>query len=194
MTKVETAVDAEMPESGSRNDTSLKQGGTAERSPAADTDATPGGNPVTSGFLARLNDPVRFRSTHHARFAELDPFGHLNTNSYLGYFTENRFIGHRDCLKLDLKAMMRFGIEPHIRKADLDFIRPVLLDQEFTVESYLSDASLDACTVPCTMVNDSGKLLATCTFHIVCVDKKTRRPCKWPENFLRLFYHQLLPE
>jgi acyl-CoA thioester hydrolase len=152
------------------------------------------GGIAVHSLVKRLQDPVHFVSRHRARFHELDPFGHMNTNHYLAYFTENRFIGHRDFLHLDLKALARFPIEPHIRKVELEFIRPVLADDEFTVESYLSEVGETDCLVWATMTSATGKLLATCKFYIVCVDKKTRKAIEWPENFIRLFFHRVAPE
>jgi len=179
--------DQATPEQG-RHANSLKQG-TAEPGPPAD-----GEGRVTSAYVARVRNPVHFKTTHQARFEEIDPFGHMNTNHYLTYFMEHRWIGHRQSLNLDLKGMMRFPVEPHVRKADIEFIKPVMGDQEFTVESWLSEAEEGACTVSCTMVNANDTLLATCKFYIVCVEKKTRKPSKWPETLLRLYYHELAPE
>src|SRR5258705_10880877 len=101
---------------GDKGPEAPEQGATAEPRPAADTDIGQGERQVTSAYIARLKDPIRFRSTHRARFEEIDPFGHMNTVHYLAYFLENRFIGLRD-IHIDLKAQMRFPIEPHIRKA-----------------------------------------------------------------------------
>jgi acyl-CoA thioester hydrolase len=154
------------------------------------TSAQPDSNFVADPYRTRWGTPVRFISKHRARFAEIDPFGHMNTNHYVAYFTENRFIGHRDCLNLDLKALSRFPIAPHIRKIEIDFIRPVFADVEFVVESFLSELAESSCVVLATMKTLDEVLLATCTFLIMCVDKTTFKQTSWPDNFISMFYEQ----
>jgi len=35
-------------------------------------------------------EPLVFKSTHRAKFHEIDPFGHVNTMNYVAYYNENR--------------------------------------------------------------------------------------------------------
>lgn len=142
----------------------------------------------TDPYRTRWGTPVRFISKHRARFVEIDPFGHLNINHYVAYFTENRFIGHRECLHLDLKALARFPVAPHIRRAEVDFLRPVFADVEFTVESFLSELAASSCVVLATMTGTTGILYSTCKFQIACVDKATLKQIPWPDDFISLFY------
>jgi YbgC/YbaW family acyl-CoA thioester hydrolase len=139
-------------------------------------------------YRTKFGTPVRFLSKHRARFVEIDAFGHMNTNHYVAYFTENRFIGHRECLHLDVKALMRFSVAPHIRKVAVEFIRPVLADVEFTVESFVSELASSSCIVLATMKSETGILFATCKFQVVCVDKATHKQTPWPDDFISLYY------
>lgn len=132
--------------------------------------------------------PVSFISHHCIQFADVDPFGHMNTNHYLAYFTENRFIGHREVLHLDLKALSGFSIAPHIRKAEIEFIRPVYPDTKFVIESFLAGLGECHCSVESTMRSPAGAVYATCKFTIACVDKKAARAVPWPDEFICLYY------
>lgn len=145
-------------------------------------------DPVADRYRTKWGTPVRFISKHRARFVEIDPFGHMNINHYVAYFTENRFIGHREALHLDLKALARFPVAPHIRRAEVDFLRPVFGDMEFTIESFLSELGDGSCVVLATMKGPTGNLHATCKFHIACVEKATLKQIPWPDDFISLFY------
>jgi acyl-CoA thioesterase FadM len=161
---------------------------------SASADAAQAYRPATPAFIARLRNPVLFRSKHRAHFAQIDPFGHMNTIHYLAYFTENRFIGQREVCKMDLRVLSRFPIQPQNRKVELEWIRAVRGDEEFTIVSWLSEVSTSDCVVSATMCNAAETLLSRATFWISCVDKRAPRATEWPEEFIRLYYADLAPE
>jgi len=143
---------------------------------------------VADPYRTKWGTPVRFISKHCARFVEIDPFGHMNINHYVAYFSENRFIGHRECLKLDLKTLARFPVAPHIRGVEIEFLRPVFADVEFTIESFLSELATSSCVVLATMKGATGILHSTCKFQIACVEKATLKQIPWPDDFISLYY------
>src|SRR5215510_1557303 len=144
--------------------------------------------PTDHQYRTKWGIPVRFISKHRARFVEIDPFGHMNVNHYVAYYSENRFIGHRECLGLDVKAISRFPVAPHIRSIKIEFLRPVFADVEFTVESFISELMDSSCVVLATMTGATGILHSTCKFQISCVEKKTLTQIPWPDDFISLFY------
>lgn len=132
-----------------------------------------------------------FRTTHRAKFEEIDPFGHLNVNHYLSYFSENRFQGQREMLGLRIKDLAKVPIAFHTGHIEMDFQKPVFLDDAFIIESKISDVTEKSCVINSTMSkpDDQEYVHATAKFIMVCVDKKTGKPTAWPENFIRQFFN-----
>lgn len=157
---------------------------TTETSPATIAEA----GAESSRYRTVWGDPVHFVSSHRARFVEIDSFGHMNTNHYVAYFTENRFIGHREVLKLDLDRLATYPIAPHIRKIEIEFIRPVRADELFVIDSFVAELRKSACLVYASMRSPAGLLHASCRLNVVSVDKQTSTQVPWCDDFISQFY------
>ena len=70
--------------------------------------------------------PVIFRSTHRVKFSELDPYNHLHTAAYSGYYVDHRMDGLRDLIGWDVKALAQLPFMARVRRMEEDFERPAL--------------------------------------------------------------------
>ena len=132
--------------------------------------------------------PIVFKTKHIPRFSEIDPYGHVNTQHYLAYFLEHRFIGMRDQLGLSIKEVSKLPVAFVVRKISLEFLRPLFSDQTFEITSQVTSFANTSCEVSGVMVNEKQDKLATCDWTLVCVDMKTMRPVAWPQDIIDRFY------
>jgi YbgC/YbaW family acyl-CoA thioester hydrolase len=132
--------------------------------------------------------PIEFVTRHRPRFAELDPNGHVNAQHFLGYFLEHRLIAMREVLGLDMRALAKFPATPVVRKVEIEYLKPIFLDDEFEIRSQVVEFRDRSSTVSLSMSRPSGDVLSTCRVDFVCVDRKTGQPCEWPPEVIRLFY------
>ena len=133
-------------------------------------------------------DPVVFESKHYPHFSDLDPFGHLNTECYLQYFFKHRFIGMRETIDLDYSSIFKLPILFVTKSTTVNFYRPVFADDEFVIKSHVKTVKENSCSVICKMYNSKDNMVSDCSFELICVDKRTQRPTKWPVDFISTFF------
>ena len=51
--------------------------------------------------------PVIYKSMHRIKFSELDPYNHLRTEVYAGYYVDHRTDGLRQYVGWDLKTLAK---------------------------------------------------------------------------------------
>jgi acyl-CoA thioesterase FadM len=96
----------------------------------------------------------------------------------------------RERLGLDLGAIGQLPFALMVRAAALDFHRPLLADTEVRIRSH-AEFDRRIARVPCTVSGKDGKVIATCVLTIACVDRKTKKSCDWPHDFVALHYEKV---
>ena len=134
--------------------------------------------------------PVVFETTHRIKFSDLDPYNHLRTAAYAGYFVDHRMEGLRGRIGWDLRSLARLPFMVWVKRLEIDFLRPALGDQEVTITSFVRDFRGSDAHIECTMADSGGKELSRCRMVVACVDKATQRPMDWPGEATALFYHE----
>ena len=137
--------------------------------------------------------PKIFHSVHRAHFSELDLYGHMNSEHYLKYFLNHRFHGMREN-DLDLQKILELPIAFVIRKTEIEYIKPIYGDCPFSITSFISQLKSLTAVASCTMEAHEGGLLSTCKMNLVCLDKKTQKPTKWPEGLFERYFLEPGPE
>ena len=134
------------------------------------------------------NFPVQFVTRSRPSFADIDPYGHVNTQHYVRYFIEHRFHGMREVLGWDLHKLGQFEIHFVVTDLHVRFIAPLIGDTEFQITSWIEDFAEKTGTVKMKLERGSDqKLLSECTMHIAGIDARTKRPIQWPEWVLSSF-------
>jgi acyl-CoA thioester hydrolase len=134
-----------------------------------------------------IQSPRIFKSVHHMRFSEMDPYGHMNTTHYLTYFLEHRFECMRKQLGWDLKTISEMPQAFLTVSAKVDYLRPVRPDQEFEITSYLNAAGTTKVQLLGEMKLADGKIAAKLELIVVCFDKASQRVIHWPPGLVELF-------
>lgn len=134
--------------------------------------------------------PVRFLTRHRAKFFEIDPYGHLNTNFFLTYFLEHRFTGLREAIGYDLKTLGELPVAFYTNRIDIEFLRPVFADEEFEIESFTAEVQDETALVKGELRKAGGKVAARYSLGLSCVDKAAKRPCAWPHDVISRFFKE----
>jgi acyl-CoA thioester hydrolase len=134
--------------------------------------------------------PVIYTSKHRIKFSELDPYNHLRTAVYSGYYVDHRMNGLREHAGWDLKTLAQLPFMTWVRRMEVDFLQPAVGDQEITITSFVREFQGPNAHIECTMVDDAGKTLSRCLMIVACVDKSTTRSMDWPEDAIALFFEQ----
>jgi acyl-CoA thioesterase FadM len=133
-------------------------------------------------------DPIRFVTSHTARFSEIDPNGHLNTKHFFDYIAENRMIGHREVLGLRAGDFARLPFAVVTRSIELDIRRPIYLEEAFKVVTWVDMVAESSATVIAELSLSDGVVAAKAKLTLVSVDKKTARPLAWEKDFINRFF------
>lgn len=132
--------------------------------------------------------PAVYSSTHRINFSDLDPYKHMRTAMYSAYFIDHRMSALRDQAGWDLKTLETLPFMTFVRRLDIEFIRPVIGDQEIVINSSVREFVGPDAHIECTMNDRDGKLASKCDMVVAYVDKATRRSTDWPEEVRDLFF------
>jgi acyl-CoA thioester hydrolase len=134
--------------------------------------------------------PVVYKSSHRINFSELDPYNHLRTAVYSGYYVDHRTNGLREHVGWDLKRLARLPFMVWVRRMEIDFLLPAVGDQEITITSFVREFRGADAHIECSMVDEGGKTLSRCLMIVACVDKGTSRAMDWPAETMALFFER----
>jgi acyl-CoA thioester hydrolase len=134
--------------------------------------------------------PIVFQTTHRIKFSDLDPYNHLRTAAYAGYFVDHRMEGLRGRIGWDLQTLARLPFMVWVKRLEIDFLKPASGDQEITITSLVREFRGSDADIECAMADGGGKELARCRMIVSCVDKATQRAMPWPAEAAALFYQE----
>jgi acyl-CoA thioester hydrolase len=93
----------------------------------------------------------------------------------------------------DVATLSRLPFAVWVRRLEIDFIRPVLADQEITITSFVREFRGADAIIECAMADASGKILSRALMVAACVDKTTNRSTDWSPDAMALFYERDQP-
>ena len=137
-----------------------------------------------------MKKPIVFTTTDRVQFSDLDAYHHVSTARYATYFVDHRMRGLRERLGWDAETIVRLPFAVWVRRLEIDYVRPVLANQEFTITSFARDFLGPDAFIECTMTDAGGKLLSRALMVVACVDKSTNRSTEWPADAVALFFER----
>ena len=133
--------------------------------------------------------PVVFRTKRFATFSELDPFGHVNSETYFRYYMENRFHGTRESLGITMKEWGEWPIIFPLVEINVKYFKALYLDEEFYIESSVTNVGKTSCEVS-AQIRSGDKIASQALMTLVCVDKKSGKPTPWPPNTIERYFEK----
>jgi acyl-CoA thioester hydrolase len=134
--------------------------------------------------------PVIYKSIHRIKFSDLDPYQHMRTALYPAYYVDHRMDGLREHAGWDLKTLAGLPFMIWVRRIEVDFLRPVLGDQEITITSYVREFVGPDANIECSMIDEAGKMVSRCLMTVAYIDKSTNRATDWPADAMALFFEK----
>jgi len=132
--------------------------------------------------------PVIYTSSHRVKFSELDPYNHMRTAIYSAYYIDHRMDCLREHVGWNQKTLESLPFMVWVRRLEIDFLRPVVSDQEITITSFAREFNGADATIECSMMDETGKIVSQCLMVVAYVDKETRRSADWPADTMALFF------
>lgn len=132
--------------------------------------------------------PAIYRSTHRIRFSDLDPYKHMRTAMYSAYYMDHRLDAVREQAGWDIKTLEELPFMVFTRRLDIEFLRPVIGDQEISIASFVREFVDSDAHVECCMSDASGNEVSKCHFLITYVDRASRKPAPWPAHVKDHFF------
>jgi acyl-CoA thioester hydrolase len=112
----------------------------------------------------------------------------MRTAVYAAYYVDHRMTGLRENAGWDLKTLEKLPFMIWVRRMEVDFLRPVLGDQEITITSFVREFRGPDAHIECSMVDETGKVVSRCLMVVAYVDKGTNRATDWPAETMALFF------
>jgi acyl-CoA thioester hydrolase len=132
--------------------------------------------------------PVVFKSKQRITFSDLDPYNHVRTGAYSGYYVDHRMNGLRDKIGWDLKTLAQLPFMIWVKRMEIDFLKPAIGDQELTITSFVRQFQGPDAFIECTMSDEAGSEISRCLMVVACVDRRTNWSMNWPEEATSLFF------
>ncbi len=126
--------------------------------------------------------PATYRMQRRVRFQDLDAGGVVNNPVYLDYCSDCGF----ECTASfgwPLKRQLDAGFATFFRSIDIEYLQPAEPEDELIVSAWLSNIKRVSGTRHFLIVRArDNAILARCNGMIVCADRKTGAPMRWPEQ------------
>lgn len=119
------------------------------------------------------------RTTIAVRWAELDPYHHVNHATYLSYFEHAR-IAALDEIGWDMVTLERAGFRVVVVRVDVRFRKPATGGDRIEVVSTVTRVGASASTWDQALVRDD-EVLVEATIEAACTDLDGR-PLRMPEG------------
>ena len=120
----------------------------------------------------------RFKEEIKVRFADLDAYGHVNNATFFTYLETAR-------TNTFLKAfnnLMEKGILLIVVKAECSYLKPVTLTDSVYVEFEITSKGKTSFVIEYEINNGKSVTFATASTTMVCLDKNTGKPIKFPDE------------
>ena len=134
--------------------------------------------------------PIVFTSIHRINFSDLDPYNHMRTAVYAAYYVDHRMDCLRENVGWDLKTLARLPFMIWVRRIEIDYLRPVVGDQEITITSFVREFRGSDAYIECSMIDEAGKTVSRCLMIVAYVEKSTNRATDWPADVMAQFFEK----
>ena len=137
--------------------------------------------------------PGAYTIQRRVRWHQLDPAGHMNSAWYLSLM-EEAVLESGLAAGWNMQRSMDEGIVLFAREHRVEYLRPALMDETFTVTTYISHVRRATALRHYVFRLASGEMLARAQTLWVWVDPASGRPTPIPPGFMDSFAGQIAAE
>jgi acyl-CoA thioester hydrolase len=148
----------------------------------------PAAFPARQPFPKAAEPPAQvFTTRRQVTWHDLDTMQHINNAVYMSYASECGFQAVA-AFGWPLERMIQSGFAIVIRRCQIQYLRPGLLDEELEISTWASDVRRSMATRHYTIRRTSdAALLSQVNMFSVWVDCNTGKPVRIPQQFLKDF-------
>ncbi len=133
--------------------------------------------------------PIIYQKNIGVRFADLDPYGHVNSSLYLDYIISSRFLFAKEVLDVDFASIAKKGVGFYLSHADMHFKRPLIGVGDVDCKSWVESLEGSVLSVPFEMTRE-GKTVSAGTLRFAVVSTATGKPIACPDWVRPLFWEE----
>jgi YbgC/YbaW family acyl-CoA thioester hydrolase len=133
--------------------------------------------------------PISYTAEVSVRFADLDPYGHVNATNYLDYVVTARWAYAKERFDVTDKTFIERKVGFFMTRADQSFKRPIVGVQKVVASSFVREVADAKLWVPYTLKSLDGKTtFSEGTLEFMCIDLTTNKPTNMPDWVKPLFF------
>ncbi len=135
----------------------------------------------------KLNTNI-YETEMQVRPDDIDMFMHVHSSKYIDYVLAARYDQMGRCYGMGMKEFIENGLGWVIRKTTIEFKRPLLMGETFTVKTSLTALERNIAAVEFEIVKkETNKISCKGTFDYVMTDLKTGKAAQIPEWILERY-------
>lgn len=132
-----------------------------------------------------MNKYSRFKTTYRVRPDDIDMFQHVHNSRYFDYVMAARYDQMELFYGMSMEEFMNSGYGWVVRTAHIDYKRPMVMGQEFTVETGIESINSKGCRVTFEIkMTNSDKVASDGWFDYILIDIKTGRGTKVTQEMI----------
>ena len=129
-----------------------------------------------------------FKSEFRVRPDDIDMFNHVHNSTYFDYVLAARYDQMERCYGMSMEAFMEQGLGWVVRTAHVDYKRPLVLGDEFSVETCIKTIHEKGCRVHFEIkVKKTDKVACDGWFDYTMIDMKSGRGLKVPPEVIEKY-------
>jgi len=123
-----------------------------------------------------MNTYSRFKTAYHVRPDDIDMFRHVHNSTYFDYVMAARYDQMAQFYGMSMEEFMASGYGWVVRTAHIDYKRPLVMGQEFSVETGIESINSKGCRVTFEITfKKTGKVSCDGWFDYILIDMETGR-------------------
>jgi acyl-CoA thioester hydrolase len=119
-------------------------------------------------------------------FEDTDAHGVVYHGNYLNFCERGRTEFLRACGYTNMKIVEKHNILFVVRHINADYLKPLYLEDEITVETLLKDAK-NTSMIMRQIIRKDDEIIFAADVTLVCVDKNTIQPTRIPADIKEAF-------
>lgn len=137
-------------------------------------------------------EAIVYDFTLDVRFADLDPYGHLNSAKYLDLVNTSRLIYLEREIGVKVSDLIERNIGFYMSKATQEFLRPVKGLQKINITSRVEDVQRGKLSIPYEIRDVSKtRIHSKGILDYYVIDLTTQKPTEMPSWMVEYFFHNI---
>jgi acyl-CoA thioesterase FadM len=132
-------------------------------------------------------EPIIYDHKIAVRFADLDPYNHVNASVYLDYIASARLTFLEETMKVPIQSITERNIGFYLKKVTQEFKRPIMGLCTVRIVSFVEAINFSTLTIPYALEDQSGSVYSEGVLEYAIVDLTKQSTCEAPNWVIDFF-------